>query len=318
MVIITYTVRKSAVLTSSSLACLSHIPTVNLTSGCAHGCLYCYANGYSGHPGRNKVIIYENMLNMIKEELSRKRTKPQAVYFSPSSDIFQPLPEVLALTHSILEFLLSKDIGIVFLTKGSIPDDTINLLLRYPEKVRAQIGIITLEEPVWRVFEPNTAKPSVRLEQMEKMVAGNIPTEARLVPILPGITDVLDSVDKLLSNIAKTGVKRIAISALFLRPAIVESLRQGISNEKILKDLLHFYTNSRRMAVHAERSSVIALPQKTRREIYGRFGQAAKKYELEMSICGCMNPDISTGTCNIAGIWPEQGSSQPSLFYDRG
>ncbi|OGN89809.1 MAG: hypothetical protein A2Z74_01315 [Chloroflexi bacterium RBG_13_46_9] len=266
------------------------------------------------HPGGDKVIIYENTLKKIKEELARKRTMPQAAYFSPSSDIFQPLPEVLELGYSILEFLFSVNIGVVLVTKGHIPDKTMSLLLRYPEKVRVQIGIITLDEDISRVFEPNTADPSVRLEQMKKMVAGGVPTEARLVPILPGITNALEKVEKLLFSVADTGVKRIAVSALFLRPAIVESLRQGVPDKKMLEDLLRFYSNSRRMVVHTERSSIVALPKKTRQVIYTRFSEVAKKYGLETSICGCMNPDISTGTCNIAGTWPRQFGIQPGLF----
>jgi len=50
------------------------------------------------------------------------------VYFSPSSDVFQPVPEVLELGHSIFEYLLSKDIGVAFLTKGRIPDAVEQLL----------------------------------------------------------------------------------------------------------------------------------------------------------------------------------------------
>jgi len=50
--------RKSTILTSSALACLRHIPAVNLTSGCAHNCIYCYAAGYSNAPGKNKVVVY--------------------------------------------------------------------------------------------------------------------------------------------------------------------------------------------------------------------------------------------------------------------
>lgn len=47
MVTVLPAVRKTRVLTPSSLACLAHMPTVNLTAGCAHGCLYCYTRGYS-------------------------------------------------------------------------------------------------------------------------------------------------------------------------------------------------------------------------------------------------------------------------------
>ncbi|MBU4272727.1 MAG: hypothetical protein KKE86_08595 [Planctomycetes bacterium] len=82
---------KSAVLTPSSLACLQHTATVNLTAGCAHECRYCYACGYLTHPGEGKVRFYTNTLTKLREELHRKRKKPTTVYFSPSSD---PLPGV--------------------------------------------------------------------------------------------------------------------------------------------------------------------------------------------------------------------------------
>ena len=127
MVTVIRTKRKSTVLSPSSLACLAHIPAVNLTSGCAHNCIYCYTRGYSVFPGESKVVIYENTLNKLKNELANRRAKPRAVYFSPSSDIFQPVPEVIELGYSILEFLLSKGIGIAFLTKGYIPDKTASI-----------------------------------------------------------------------------------------------------------------------------------------------------------------------------------------------
>ena len=149
--------RRSAVLTPSSIACLSHMPTINLTSGCAHGCLYCYTRGYTTHPGENKVVLYQNVLEKLKDELARKRTKPRAVYFSPSCDLFQPLPEVLALGYRILELLFSRGIGVALLTKGRIPDKTMSLLLDHPDEVRTQIGITTLDEKLQRMFEPDAA-----------------------------------------------------------------------------------------------------------------------------------------------------------------
>jgi len=61
------------VLTPSSLACLAHVPTVNLTAGYAHECRYCYARGYLTHPGEGKVRFYANTLTKLREELRRKR-----------------------------------------------------------------------------------------------------------------------------------------------------------------------------------------------------------------------------------------------------
>ena len=312
MVKVIQTDRRSAVLTPSSLACLSHMPTINLTSGCAHGCVYCYTRGYSTHPGKDKVLLYRNTLDKLKEELAHKRKRPQAVYFSPSSDIFQPVPEVIELSYSVLELLLSKSIGIAFLTKGYIPDRIFKLLISQPDKVRVQIGIITSDENIRRVFEPNAASISIRLEQMAKLVEGDIATEARVIPILPGITDTSDSIDHLFSAIANTGVKRAAISTLFLRPAITSSLKRHISVEKTLENLLGCYRSEMRLAVHAEHSSIIPLSRLKREEIYSRFRQVAGKYVIDLFVCGCMNPDIG-GTCNITGDWPAY-DTQPSLL----
>ena len=312
MVTVIRSKRKSTVLSPSSLACLAHIPAVNLTSGCAHNCIYCYTRGYGVFPGEGKVVIYENILEKLKNELANRRAKPQAVYFSPSSDIFQPVPEVVELTYSVLEFLLSRNIGIAFLTKGYIPDRILKLLTAHPDKVRVQIGTITADENVRRVFEPNAASISIRLEQMAKLVEGGIATEARVIPILPGITDTSGSIDRLFSAIANTGVRRTAISTLFLRPAITASLKRHIPDKEILEKLLGCYRSEKRLSVHAERSSVIPLSRLKREEIYNRFRQITRKYDIDISVCGCMNPDIG-GTCNITGEWPAY-STQPSLL----
>ena len=306
MVIVIEVDRKSAILTSSSIACLSHIPTINLTSGCAHGCLYCYTRGYSTYPGEGKMILYKNTLDKLRTELAHKRTKPPAVYFSPSSDLFQPVPAALELGYRVLEFLFSKNIGVAFLSKGVIPENTMELLLNHADKVRAQVGIITLDENIQRMFEPNAASLKARIEQMTKLIAGGIAVEARLDPILPGLTDTPDVLNSLFSTLAKAGVRRAAASVLFLRPSVVESLKRNLGNEKILQTLLSFYQDAKRLAIHAEHSSVIALPSARREEIYGRARSAAEKVGIELLICACKNPDLAHDTCNIGGTWPKQ------------
>ena len=65
-------------LTPSSLACLAHVPTVNLTAGCAHECCYCYARGYLTHPGEGRVAFYTNTLAKLRDEL-RKRPDPKSL-----------------------------------------------------------------------------------------------------------------------------------------------------------------------------------------------------------------------------------------------
>lgn len=307
--------RRSPILAPSSLACLAHIPAVNLTSGCAHNCIYCYARGYSTYPGQGIVLVYKNILGKLKNELSRKKIKPEIVYFSPSSDIFQPIPEVLELGYAIIEYLFSKNIKIAFLTKGYIPERTMVLLFNNADKVMAQIGIITPDDNIRRIFEPNAASFEVRLQQMKRLISGGIPVEARLMPVLPGITDTTDSLDRLFYEIAGVGINRVAVSTLFLRSVIINYLRNRMLDKRALDNLLSLYRNSSPIAVRAGNSSVIPLPRPLREEIYNRIKQISSKYNIEIYICGCMNPDIG-GSCNIGGRWPDYSESllQPSLF----
>jgi len=304
--------RKSAVLTPSSLACLADIPAVNLTAGCAHGCVYCYARGYSTYPGDGKVVVYQNTLDKLKIEFATKVTKPESVYFSPSTDVFQPVPEVLALGHAIFEYLFSKQAGISFVTKGHIPANTMSLLLSNADKVKAQIGIITPHESIRSVFEPGTASINTRLQQMAQLAAGGIEVEARMMPILPGITDVHEDVEKLFKAISDAGVKKVGISALFLRPSIAAAFWQLISDKKCTLDILHQYHNQERIPVHAKNSSVVPLLRQQRENIYAHIKEQATKYKIDVSICGCMNPDIG-GSCNIARKKPLK-VLQPSFF----
>ncbi len=308
--------RRSNVLTPSSLACLSRMPTVNLTAGCAIGCVYCYGRGYTAYPGDGKVILYENTLEKLMEELSRKRTMSPAVYFSPSSDLFQPVPEVVALGHSVLEFLLSKGVAITILTKGRIPDNTMDLLLSHAAQARVQVGITTLDEGVLRMFEPGAPPPTVRLEQMARLAAGGINVEARIDPILPGLSDTSDVLESLFAALYKAGVRRAAASILFLRPRVVESLKRCVTPSKAIECLLQCYADAPRLALRAESSTIVALPRATREAIFERVCRTAGVQRIQVSICACKNPDIAGGTCGISGHWLKQPAQvrQPGLF----
>jgi len=68
-------------------------------------------------------------------------------------------PEMLALSHAVLEFLFSEGIGVAFLTKGEIPDQTLELLIDHADLVQAEIGPITLDEELAHILEPHAASP---------------------------------------------------------------------------------------------------------------------------------------------------------------
>jgi DNA repair photolyase len=308
--------RRSSVLTPSSLACLSVMPTINLTAGCLHDCVYCYIRGYRNYPGESRIVLYENTLEKLRTELRRRQTRPHAVYFSPSSDLFQPAPEVLELSHAVLKFLFSQGIGVAFLSKGHIPEDTLRLLADHAELVQAQVGLITLDERLSRTFEPHADSPRRRLAQMQALIAGGVPTEARLDPVLPTLTDQPVELDKHFAALAQVGVKRAAAGVLFLRPAIRQSLERNGAEREMLVPLFDIYREEQQTVLRGAEFPIQNLSSERRREIFARLQDAAEAHGIELSVCACKNPDLARGSCNIAGTWARRppGAAQPLLM----
>jgi DNA repair photolyase len=237
------------------------------------------------------------------------------VYFSPSCDLFQPVPQVLELGYQVLAYLLQEGIGISFLTKGVIPPEHFDLLSRHASCVRAQIGVTTLDADIAACFEPQAALPAIRVAQIERLIAAGIETHARLDPILPGVTDDAPTLEMLFAELARRGVTQSAASVLFLRPAIMHILKRELQDTRYLDVLLRHFSRCSRFGIHAERSAVTALPQATREQIYAKVRLIAKRHGITVRICACKNPDIAAGSCLIAGRWEKHiENEQPVLF----
>jgi DNA repair photolyase len=181
--------RKPPILTPSAIPCLRKLPTINITEGCALGCTYCYIKGYSHYPGAERVMLYENTPDVLREELRRKRRRPSRVYFSPSSDAFQYLPRVQDVSLQTMRVLLDAGVEIAFLTKGFVTKRFLALFEDAPTMVFAQIGITTLDRQLWRGFEPRTAPPDLRIRYAQQLNAIGVRTTMRLDPLIPDLTD---------------------------------------------------------------------------------------------------------------------------------
>ncbi len=299
MVILERRKRKGPILTPSSLPCLGSMPTINITEGCAHDCVYCYAQGYSTFPGAGRVMLGENIHQLVADELRRKRKLPRRVFFSTSSDAFQPVPEVLEVTYQTMSALLECKIEVAFLTKGAIDERFLDLFSRSPGRVFAQIGITTLDDHLWRVFEPGAASPARRLKNIERLAEIGVAAKARLDPLLPGLTDTHESLSSLLTELRRRQVRGIAASYLFLRPAfagrVFEQLRQVTAEACSVRAWPRH-----RCADGVGSGQMIDLAERQQR--FQRIGALAAEQGIDMYVCTCMNPDLNSGgNCQIAG-----------------
>ena len=304
--------RRSKILSGSDLNCLHDVSTINITRGCAHRCLYCYAQGYSNYPGEGKVFLYRDLPQKLEAELAKKRKKPTRVYFSPSCDAFQPLDAVQDATYEVMRILLHRKISIAFLTKGAVGDRFLNLFAEHHERVYAQVGITTLIADTTRTLEPGAAAPDVRLSNVRSLVDIGVPVTVRLDPLIPYLTDTSENLLPLFENVAKNGAKSVAVNYLFLRRSLMKKTFSGMEPLGVSQgSLMQLYRQGPNMAMFQDRHLIRVLPTDFRKTNYTRITELAEKAGLAVHLCACKNSDITGSRCHIAGPPP---SPSPDLF----
>ena len=285
--------RKGNVLTRSTLKCLSQVASINPTLGCIHQCAYCYARGYSIYPGDGKVLVYGNMPEKLKKDLSRRKKLPAYVFFSPTCDVLQPIPQVLKVTYELMKVLLEYGVGINLLTKGRISSKFLQLFKQYRVLIHVQIGITTLNRDIQRKTEPFAATPQERIRNIEQLCAIGITPEVKLDPLIPGVTDTKANLTALFQTLQGFGVNSTGINYLFLRPQIKKNLCKALAETPFLPKIIKHYQNAKSIHLLAEQSRVVALDVEYRKHAYDNISQWARNFGIYAYVCGCKNPDIT-------------------------
>jgi len=105
------------------------------------------------------------------------------------------------------------------------------------------------------------------------------------------------------------GVREVAASTLFLRPAIADALRRGLPKPLWLR-IRAAFAGKERLELYGTGSRVWALPAAKRQAIHDRVAAAAARHGIEARVCACKNPDLTAGCCGIEGARPA-ASPQP-------
>lgn len=198
--------------------------------------------GVFGIPGGGACHAYGEHPR-TRRELRRKRRKPDRVYFSPSSDAFQPAPEVLDVTYRTMAVLLEHGVEVAFLTKGYVDERFLRLFADARMRVFAQVGITTLDEDIRQAIEPGAGSVSQRLETINGLLRSEVSIQARLDPLIPGLTDTIENLEPLLAELQQRGVRSIAASYLFLRPGFERRLAQVPSLAGATEWMWHRFAN---------------------------------------------------------------------------
>lgn len=301
--------RKSPILTSSSLPCLRNVATINVTEGCALGCRYCYIQGYSHYPGASRIVLYRNTPDVVAQELQHKRKKPQRVYFSPSSDAFQYLPQVQDVSLRTMALLLQSGVEVAFLTKGFITQPFLDLFAARADRVFAQIGITTLDLELWRRFEPRTAPPHMRMAAIEVLGRLGIHTTVRLDPLIPGLTDSEDNLVPLLRALTHAGIREAAASYLFLRPQFAHRIEPLIGTAPAPR-ASHPPWRYQEFADGSGGGTMLTPDERARR--LARLEALGRSFGIRIRSCRCKNPGFAAESCGLTGPSPPFGAPSPT------
>ncbi|MGQ9722230.1 MAG: radical SAM protein [Candidatus Jordarchaeum sp.] len=185
---------KSPALKTANMDCLRSRFSLNLSDGCPHECVYCYARAMWPSPPHGSYFIRSGIVDRVKNFIKRSRVvKP--VYASPVSD---PLasPELAEMTLELSRFFVDENIPFYLVTKGEIPNRIFETVQNYPF-FAVQVSLTTLDKSLAHLIEPNAPSSEVRLRNLRKAKDWGIFTVLREDPFLPLLTDSEQNITEL-------------------------------------------------------------------------------------------------------------------------
>lgn len=150
-----------------------------------------------------------------------------------------------------------------------------------------------------------------RLANLELLARHGVTAEARLDPLLPGLTDVDLSLDALFYQLSRRGLRRAAASFLFLRWGIRPpwSLRYG---DWTFKEMRKLYTH--KVTDYCGGGTIWLPPTEYRRERFRDMKTLAEAHGIVLHACGCKNADVTHDCCHPQPRRPPDEPLQAGLF----
>ena len=190
----------------------SSLPTghrycINVYSGCAHGCAYCYAMPYSSAEPHCKLRFAE-MLAQDMQDLERFDVPPAPVHMSNSTDPFQTLEIQAGHARVALEQVLAhrrRFTTVTILTKNPLLPvrsgylDLFKALADLPDDHRkgadlccqglpafcVEVSLAFWSEEARQAYDPSAPPIAARMEGIRAVRQAGIPVVLRIDPLLP-------------------------------------------------------------------------------------------------------------------------------------
>lgn len=180
---------------------------MNLYRGCSHGCIYCDSRSecYQIDHFDEEVLVKANAIELLRDELSRKRIKGP-ISLGSMNDPYMPLEGKLNLTGCALAVIAEFGFPVHLITKSALvlkDLDTLRQIARTYASV--SFTITTTDDALAAKIEPGASRPSERLQAMHVLAENGIQTGTTMMPILPFIEDNEENLAAIVEHTAAAG-----------------------------------------------------------------------------------------------------------------
>jgi DNA repair photolyase len=166
-----------------------------------------------------EIVVKVNLPELVRAELARPSWKGDHVALGTNTDPYQWVEGRYELTRGVWEAMRDFSNPCSVLTKSPLLLRDLDLFRELVERTdfAANLSVPTLDEKAWRQTEPHTPHPRKRLEAVAELVRNGIPSSVLIAPLMPGVNDSPEQVERILEIAGEAGARSINGVALHLR-----------------------------------------------------------------------------------------------------
>lgn len=183
---------------------------MNLYRGCQHQCIYCDSRSECYQiENFNDVLVKVNAIELLRDELSRKRVKG-TIGTGSMNDPYMPLEARRNLTGQALGVIAEFRFPVHIITKSDLVLKDLDTLQDI-NRVYAAVSftITTADDDLGMKVEPGAPPVSARYAAMQKLASRGILTGVTLMPVLPFIEDNKDNIRAIVERAHHNGASYI-------------------------------------------------------------------------------------------------------------
>jgi DNA repair photolyase len=181
-----------------------------------------YLDFNAGRDFEREIVVKVNVPEVLRAELTRPSWGREHIALGTNTDPYQWVEGRYKLMRGIWEAMRDFANPCSILTKSPLVLRDTDLLCEIAERtqVSACLSVPTLDEKAWRATEPHTPHPRARLEAVAELNRLGIPTGILIAPLMPGINDSPEQVERIVALATEAGAVHIGGNTLFLRGSV--------------------------------------------------------------------------------------------------